>query len=322
MTTYFKHKALLSTLGVLAAAWMPGAAQAQFSASVGADYSSGKYGSQIATKVWSVPLTGRYETGPLTLKLSVPWLRIDNAGGVIPVLGNGGGAEHAGSGAEDHGGRGSSSVGGGGSGSGGTVGQFGCAFDNRKGAKKVESTGPCAGFTTGVGGGLVAPAAPRTEAGWGDVAISATYGVYEDKASGMTVDLTGRAKFATASVDRGLGSGKNDYAVQGDINRDFQRVSVFATLGYKWLGKPDGVELKNVVYASLGSSYKLTDTGTLGASYDIASAAVSGAPKPSEASVYFTQKFTKTDKLNVYLLKGFSDASPDWGGGLKYSHTF
>ena len=142
--------------------------QAQFSVSAGADYSSGKFGGSTATDVWNVPIAGRWDTGPLTLKLTVPWIRISNAGGVIPVLGNGAG-EHGGAGSEDRGGArggsgsGSSSIGGSGSGSGSggsgsTVGQFGCAFDNRKGATKVEDNGPCAGFTTGAGGALAAPA--------------------------------------------------------------------------------------------------------------------------------------------------------------------
>jgi hypothetical protein len=93
--------------------------------------------------------------------------------------------------------------------------------------------------------------------------------------------VTGQLKFATvtASVERGQRSGKNDYAVVMDANRDFQSLSVFGSLGYQWLGKPDGVELKNVVYGSLGTSYKLT------------------------------------------MVKGFSDGSPDWGGGLKYTHA-
>ena len=307
-------------------------AQAQFSVSAGADYSSGKFGGATATDVWNVPIAGRWDTGPLTLKLTVPWIRITNAGGVIPVLGNGAG-DHGGAGNDDRGGArggsgsGSSSIGGSGSGSGSggsgsTVGQFGCAFDNRKGATKVEDNGPCAGFTTGAGGALAAPAGRRTESGLGDVVLAATYNFYDNKTSGVALDVTGRIKLPTASEKRGLGSGKADFAVQLDANRDVQRAAFFGTVGYKWLGDPDGLNLKNVVYGSLGASYKVTDAGTLGAAYDFATAAVDGAKRPSEMSVFFTQKFSRTAKLNFYLLRGLSDASPDWGGGIKYTQTY
>ena len=60
----------------------------------------------------------------------------------------------------------------------------------------------------------------------------------------------------------------------------------------------------------------------LGAAYDFATAAVDRATRPSEMSVFFTQKFSRTAKLNFYLLRGLSDASPDWGGGIKYTHAF
>ena len=314
-----------------AAALLPYCAQAQFSVSAGADYSTGKFGGPTATDVWNVPLVGRLDSGPLTLKLTVPWIRITNAGGVIPVLGNGAG-EHGGVGGDDRGGgggsgsgRGSTSVSGSGSsgsGSGGTVGQFGCAFDNRKGASKVENNGPCAGFTTGVGGATVAPLSRRTESGLGDAIVAATYNFYDNKASGIALDVTGRVKLPTASEQRGLGSGKTDFALQLDANRDFQRASVFGTVGYKWLGRPEGIDLKNVLYGSLGASYKVTDAGSLGAAYDFASAALAGVSRPSELSVFFTQKFSRTAKLNVYVLKGLSNGSPDWGGGVKYTYLF
>ena len=253
------------------AALLPFCAQAQFSVSAAADYSTGKFGGSTATDVWNVPLVGRWDSGPLTLKLTVPWIRITNAGGVIPVLGNGAG-EHGGAGGNRRGdgggsgggsgsGRGSTSVSG--SGSSGTVSQFGCAFDNRKGASMVENNGPCAGFTTGVSGGAVAPLSRRTESGLGDVIVAATYNFYDNKASGIALDVTGRVKLPTASEQRGLGSGKTDAALQLDANRDFQRASLFGTVGYKWLGKPEGADLKNVLYSSLGASYKVTDAGSL-----------------------------------------------------------
>jgi hypothetical protein len=51
------------------------AAHADLSTTVGFDYSSGKYGTLEATDTWSIPLTVKYENGPATLKLTVPYVR-------------------------------------------------------------------------------------------------------------------------------------------------------------------------------------------------------------------------------------------------------
>lgn len=49
--------------------------------SSGLDYSSGKYGASQSTEIWYVPLTGKYETGSSTFKLTVPYVRITTPAG-------------------------------------------------------------------------------------------------------------------------------------------------------------------------------------------------------------------------------------------------
>ena len=51
--------------------------------SVGADSSTGKYGQDQSTHIFFVPITGKYEAGPWTLKLLVPYIRITGPGNVI-----------------------------------------------------------------------------------------------------------------------------------------------------------------------------------------------------------------------------------------------
>jgi len=59
----------------------------QFSLSAGADYSSGKYGTDTTTDIWSVPLTAAYQSDRWTLKLTVPYIHVSGAGNVIPGVG-------------------------------------------------------------------------------------------------------------------------------------------------------------------------------------------------------------------------------------------
>lgn len=58
-----------------------------FSLSVGADYSSGDYGSDTTTEIFSIPVTGRWTQGAWTFKASLPWLRVDGDPNVLPGVG-------------------------------------------------------------------------------------------------------------------------------------------------------------------------------------------------------------------------------------------
>lgn len=64
-------------IGWLASVALPALADT-FTTSIGTDYSRGDYGTGTTSETWYVPLVGRYETGPMTYKLTVPWLRITN----------------------------------------------------------------------------------------------------------------------------------------------------------------------------------------------------------------------------------------------------
>ncbi len=57
------------------------------SVSVGADYTSGKYGTSTTTDILSVPFTLGYDSGKWHLKLTLPYVHISGAGNVIPGVG-------------------------------------------------------------------------------------------------------------------------------------------------------------------------------------------------------------------------------------------
>jgi len=57
-----------------------------YSLSVGANYSSGDYGTGTNTRIFSIPVTGQYDTGPWSLRLTVPYLYV-SGGTAIPGIG-------------------------------------------------------------------------------------------------------------------------------------------------------------------------------------------------------------------------------------------
>ena len=274
----------------------------EFSAGAGFDYSSGKYGGTDRTTITNVPMHAKYESGPLTLKISTSWITISGTGVIIPS-GIGGIGGIGGSGGDS------------GSG-GGSVGTFGCAADNRSGARKPEDNGPCA--ATGAKAGA---AIRRTEQGLGDIVAAATYNVMNNP-KGLRVDVTGKIKFATASATRGLGSGKTDYAMQSEAEYAIGKGYINGGVGYKWLGDPNGIDLKNVVYGTVGGGVKLSDKTTVGVSYDYANAARSGGVAVQEMSVYASRRLTDKLKLNGSLYKGLSSSTPDWGAGVGLGYYF
>lgn len=74
---------------VCAALLAMGAAHAGdgLSLGIGADYTSGNYGTATTTDIWSVPVTAKYNSGNWTWKASLPWMRVNGDANVVPGLG-------------------------------------------------------------------------------------------------------------------------------------------------------------------------------------------------------------------------------------------
>jgi hypothetical protein len=269
---------------------------------IGTDYTSGDYGGTDRTKVLSIPVSARYRTGPVTLRLSTSWLSVSGTGAVIPSglggIGNDSGTSGSGSG-------------------GGSQGVFGCAADNRRGARKPEDNGPCA---TTVVGQTAAATARKTQHGFGDTVAAATYHAIDTK--DLTLDVTGKIKFATASETKGLGSGKTDYALQVFAEKSLGKGFIDGGVGYKWLGDPTGISLRNVWYGAIGGGFKASADTTVGIAYDYAQSARSGGTAGQELTLYASQRFGKNIKLNGNVFKGLSDGSPDWGVGVTVGYSF
>jgi hypothetical protein len=79
-------RALLAAIALCAAP----AAVAQsgiWSGGVGAEYTSGDYGTGTTTNILAVPFSLKYDSAPWALKFTLPWYRVSGGGTVIPGLG-------------------------------------------------------------------------------------------------------------------------------------------------------------------------------------------------------------------------------------------
>lgn len=158
-----------------------------------------------------------------------------------------------------------------------------------------------------------------TDSGLGDPVFAATYATLIDPDK-PKLDLTGKLKLGVA--DENLGTGASDLMFQADVYHTFGEWTPIGTLGYRFLGDPDGSSLKNGFYVSAGASYRLDEPTRVGAVFDWRQRTVSGGDNALELTGFVTRRLNEQWKAQVYLLKGFSDASPDYGMGGSLSYEF
>ncbi|MGY6519015.1 MAG: transporter [Lysobacteraceae bacterium] len=170
----------------------------------------------------------------------------------------------------------------------------------------------------GGGGGDVGEAS-GSASGIGDLTLRAVYAV--PTAGAVGVDLSLFAKIATADEAKGLGTGENDYGLAVDLHGQVGTTTLFGGLSYTSLGDSDFIDTDDVFGANLGAAWAL-GAGQLGVVYDWRQAASSRFNDRSELTGFYSVRQRDGSQWQFYLLRGLSDGSPEWGGGINYTHAF
>jgi hypothetical protein len=191
----------------------------------------------------------------------------------------------------------------------------------------VSITSPAGGATVTVdGNGNVISsggAGPRvTQSGPGDVVASYSYSLIDEPRHGWLVDVSAKVKLPTGDQNKGLSTGKRDFSLIADFFYPAGKWTPFATLGYRMPGNPTGGTLQNAWLGSFGAGYKYSQTNSTGFMLDVRQASSAGSVGSREATVYWVHKFKPETKLQLYVVKGFSDSSADYGLGAMVSHAY
>jgi hypothetical protein len=190
----------------------------------------------------------------------------------------------------------------------------------------IRLTAPAGTVSEGTDGGVITTGggARTTEDGLGDVIAGTTYqDVFNTEASAdIALDLTGKIKLGTADEDKGLGTGENDYTIQADLIKFYDRFSPYGTLGYKLRGEPSGVDLDNVWFGVVGGIYDIASKLNGGLDFYYREASFPDGSDQQELTGFLGYRLSNTHRLQGYLIHGFSDGSPDWGGGLMLTTVF
>ena len=154
----------------------------------------------------------------------------------------------------------------------------------------------------------------------GDIVTMATYNLYSADESDSGVELTGRIKFGTAS--KVLGTGKTIMPRSCLLIMPFGDFSPGLMAGYEVLGSSAELPMNNVYYGSVGGDYKFSEQTRGGVEYKYAQQATATGAELRELTLYASHQVSNDVYLRGYLLKGYSDASPDSGFGLSISSVF
>ncbi|MDJ0794515.1 MAG: hypothetical protein QNI98_09745 [Woeseiaceae bacterium] len=156
-----------------------------------------------------------------------------------------------------------------------------------------------------------------TEDGLGDVSASLTVlDVLYSAEHRLAVDVSGVVKFGTADAETQLGTGENDFTIYLDGYKFFDKVTLLGSVGYRWRGESADTVLDDVVIGSVGAAF-FTDGGAMfGGIFDYGQSAISGEDDVREARAFVAMPLNQSWDLEVYAFTGFTDSSPDWGGGM------
>jgi hypothetical protein len=174
-----------------------------------------------------------------------------------------------------------------------------------------------AGDSGAVPGGT--PGAVTSNDGIGDLSLAAGYSLPVTERTFL--DLSGRVKVPTASESKNLGTGTTDVTVEAALTQQFGQFSISARGGRRFNGSSARFPLHDVWQAGVGAYYQAGDM-TLGLDYDWREASLSTASPRSELTGSLTYKLTSQVRLQGYGYTGFTNGSPDAGGGLQLLYRF
>lgn len=158
--------------------------------------------------------------------------------------------------------------------------------------------------------------------GMGDISVSLAYNLIDERRNWAGLDVGGKIKFGTADASKSLGTGENDYTLYSELTKPLDNWTPFLRLGYKWKGDPPSLNYRNVWLGSVGTDVRISPTLSFGGSYDWQQAVTRTSSATSEALLYLNFRLSAVNRMNLYAISGFSHASPDWGSGFIFTHSF
>ncbi|MGC9128886.1 MAG: hypothetical protein ACP5GA_09175 [Acidithiobacillus sp.] len=172
------------------------------------------------------------------------------------------------------------------------------------------------------GGSVISRKSAATQthsaSGIGDIWLAAHYTALPAQGLMPAIVPFAKVKFGTASASQGLGTGKNDYELGLGLDETIgTRIFPFAHIAYRFVGNPPGDNLRNIWTYDLGSSFALDHRNILTGMFSGAQSEQPGYSGPADLIVAWNYNITSAGTgLQLFVDKGLSNGSPDYGVGL------
>ena len=156
----------------------------------------------------------------------------------------------------------------------------------------------------------------HSASGLGDIWLSGRYAVVPLARTHPGIDAYSQVKFGTASYSDGLGTGENDYEFGAGITGYVApRGYPFADLGYRFVGSPAGLSLRDVLTYDVGYEFAATQRSILTAKFMGQQSEVDGQSAPADLVFAWSYRLSPRGGIELFADKGLSNGSPDFGIG-------
>lgn len=259
------------------------------SVGLGFDISSGDFGTNTTTDFISVPLiVDLYPTERLDLELVIPWIYQSNSstvyGTTMPYRGGG----------------------------------YGMGPAMSAMAMSRFMGGPGGG--SGSGSTISNPSASAS--GLGDITLTAGYIVVPEGDVIPRIRPILYLKFPTADREKGLGTGEFDAGVGLSLEKWFGDWRLAGEATYVFQGSSDLYQTQDYVNYEAGLGYQLTRPFFCALLARGATAPADGSPALFEGRLKGIYDIGDRYSLEAYVSHGFTNGSPDIGGGLAFFVDF
>ena len=176
------------------------------------------------------------------------------------------------------------------------------------------------GASTALASGVVAD---ESVSGLGDITLTGGYALVQDSETTPYIRPTFYVKFPTADDTKGLSTGKFDVGPGLAVSKWLGNWQPFAEGRYIFQGASyDETGALNFLTADAGVGYSWSESLITSVYGRSGSRLFDGMEAPLEARLKVVWRFGARTYTEAYALKGFSDGSPDYGGGVSLFKEF
>ena len=168
--------------------------------------------------------------------------------------------------------------------------------------------------------------APASQtSGMGDTLIKTRLFVTEDGGSESAVPAISpffKVKIPTGDPARNLSTGSYDYGFGVELDKQIRSLLLFGDVGYTFIGKVPGLDLRNRPAASFGIGTKASKNVTVSGLLDWRRAIVAQTPDPLELVGLVNYKATANTTVSPNMFVGLTNGSSTFGVGVEFAFKF